>query len=143
MRSRPVTDYIFVEPFFLRDIYPYLHRHRLRTPGEENIFTARPKIKSQSQIFRYDQSIFCLSHRPKISDLFDLCLHWVSVVCVHREQNKGIFSQIFDMGLTLMIFFISRIVKAQSWAILAAVRENFFYFANSKNLKDAGNYPSI
>ena len=43
-------------------------------------FTTRPKIQSQSQIFRYGQSIFCLPHRPNFSDIFDLCLHWVSVV---------------------------------------------------------------
>ena len=53
-------------------------RHGLRTPGEEFTFTARPKIKSQ--IFRYSRSIFCLPHRPKFSDFFDLCLHLVSVV---------------------------------------------------------------
>ena len=34
------------------------HQHGLRTPGEEIAFTARPKIKSQSQIFRYGRSIF-------------------------------------------------------------------------------------
>ena len=56
--------------------------HGLRTPSEEITFTARPKIKSQSQIFRYGWSIFCLPYRPKISDFFDLCLHWVSVVRV-------------------------------------------------------------
>ena len=54
--------------------------HGLRTPGEEIFFTAWPKIHSQSQIFRYGRSIFCLPHRPKFSDCFDLCLHWVSVV---------------------------------------------------------------
>ena len=54
--------------------------HGLRTPGEEIAFTARPKINSYSQIFRYGRSIFCLPHRPKFSDFFDLCLHWVSVV---------------------------------------------------------------
>ena len=56
--------------------------HGLRTPGEEIAFTAWPKIKSQSQIFRYGRSIFCLPHRPNFSDIFDLCLHWVSVVRV-------------------------------------------------------------
>ena len=55
-------------------------RHGLRRPGEEIAFTARPKIKSQSQIYRYGRSIFCLPHRPKISGFFDLYLHWVSVV---------------------------------------------------------------
>ena len=54
--------------------------HGLRTPREEIAFTARPKIQSQSQIFRYGGSIFCLPHRPNFSDIFDLCLHWVSVV---------------------------------------------------------------
>ena len=49
--------------------------HGLRTPGEEIAFTARPKINSHSQIFRYGQSIFCLPHRPKLSEL-----HCVSVV---------------------------------------------------------------
>ena len=32
--------------------------HGLRTPGEEIVFTVRPKIKSQ--ILRYSRSIFCL-----------------------------------------------------------------------------------
>ena len=54
--------------------------HGLRTPREEIAFTARPKIHSHSQIFRYGGSIFCLPHRPNFSDIFDLCLHWVSVV---------------------------------------------------------------
>ena len=59
------------------------HDHGLRTPREEIAFTARPKIQSQSQIFRYGGSIFCLPHRPNFSDIFDLCLHWVSVVRDH------------------------------------------------------------
>ena len=54
--------------------------HGLRTPREEKAFTARPKIHSHSQIFRYGRSIFCLPLRPNFSDIFDLCLHWVSVV---------------------------------------------------------------
>ena len=55
--------------------------HGLRTPREEVAFTGRPKIESQSQIFSYGRSIFCLPHRPKFSDIFDEgILHWVSVV---------------------------------------------------------------
>ena len=51
---------------------------------------ARPKIKSQSQIYRYGRSIFCLPHRPKISGFFDLCVHWVSVVRgVVTSTNEG------------------------------------------------------
>ena len=54
--------------------------HGLRTPREEIAFTAKPKIQSQFQIFRYGGSIFCLPHRPNFSDIFDLYLHWMSVV---------------------------------------------------------------
>ena len=85
--------------YFWSDIYPWIWllancfvllnrakfeldwtNHGLRTPSEEIAFTARPKIHSHSQIFRYSRSIFCLPHRPKFSDFFELCLHWVSVV---------------------------------------------------------------
>ena len=52
----------------------------LPTLREEIAFTAWPKIQSQSQIFKYGRSIFCLPHQPNFSDIFDLCLHWVSVV---------------------------------------------------------------
>ena len=62
-----------------------LRDHGLRTPREEIAFTAKPKIKSQFQIFRYGRNIFCLPHWYKISDLFDLCLHWVSVVRVRDD----------------------------------------------------------
>ena len=62
----------------------YVWKHGVRTPREEIAFTARPKIQSQSQIFRYGRSIFCLPHRPNISDIFDLCLHWLSVVRVWK-----------------------------------------------------------
>ena len=55
-------------------------KHGLRTPREEIAFTARPKIHSHSQIFRYGGSIFCLPHRPEFSGFFAFCLHWVSVV---------------------------------------------------------------
>ena len=61
--------------------------HGLRTSGDEIAFTARPKIKSQSQIYRYGRSILCLPHRPKISGFFDLCLHRVSVVRVSAHQS--------------------------------------------------------
>ena len=54
--------------------------HGLPTPGKEIAFTEQPKIHSHSQIFRYGRSIFCLPQRPKFSDFFALCLHWVSVV---------------------------------------------------------------
>ena len=63
----------------------------LWTLGEEIAFTARPKIQSQSQIFRYGWSIFCLPRRPNFSDFFNLCLHWVSVVHGKIEQSRANF----------------------------------------------------
>ena len=60
------------------------YNHGLRTPREEISFTTRPKIHYHSQIFRYGRCIFCLQHRPNFSDIFDLCLYWVSVV---RDYN--------------------------------------------------------
>ena len=57
-----------------------LMRSWLKTPTSDAQWrnyihcTVRPKINSYSQIFR-----FC-HIRQKISDFFDLCLHWVSVL---------------------------------------------------------------
>ena len=79
----------------------YIPSHRLRTPREEIAFTARPKIHSHSQIFRYCRSIFCLPHRPNFSDIFDLCLHWVSVV------RGGIWRKVACM-INVCGFFIQR-----------------------------------
>ena len=54
--------------------------HGLRMPSEETAFTGWPKIHSHSKMFWYGRSIFCLPHLPKISDFFELCLHWVFIV---------------------------------------------------------------
>ena len=69
-----------------------------RTRSEEITFTARPKINSHFQIFRYGRSIFCLPHRPKFSDFFDLCLHWVSVVRDQSHRNASLFQLRFLPG---------------------------------------------
>ena len=63
--------------------------HGLWTPREKIAFTARPKIQSQSQIFRYGRSIFCLPHRPNFSDIFDLLPHWLSVVRASNSNGRG------------------------------------------------------
>ena len=73
-------------------------QHGLQTPREEIAFTARPKIQSQSQIFRYDQSIFCLPHRPNFSDISDLFLHWVSLVRGFAGGKKAQFDILFLSG---------------------------------------------
>ena len=69
--------------WFQLSFHRHCHRIRMQMPSEEITFTAWPKIKSQSQIFRYGHSIFCLPYRPKISDFFNLRLHWVSIVRRH------------------------------------------------------------
>ena len=67
---------------------------------EEIAFTAQPKIYSHSQIFRCGGSIFCLPHRPNFSDIFDLCLHWVSVVRGQRYTCRVL--QTIQMKLILL-----------------------------------------
>ena len=52
-----------ISTYILKANFIYL-RHGLWTPSKEIPVTARPKIKSQSQIYRYGWSIFCLPHRP-------------------------------------------------------------------------------
>merc|ERR1719203_1490402 len=80
-------------------MFPIL-THGLRTPREEMAFTARPKIHSHSQIFRYGGSIFCLPHRPNFSDIFDFCLHWLSVVggTIHSPSLKMSSLKSTDQG---------------------------------------------
>ena len=78
------------------------YTHGLRTPREEKSFTARPKIHSHSQIFRYGRSIFCLPLRPNFSDIFDLCLHWLSVIV--RAMAHYIKSLHLILGLALRKF---------------------------------------
>ena len=86
-RIHSIKQPFLVKRYKKENIQFLIFTHGLRTPGEEIAFTARPKIQSQSQIFRYDQSIFCLPHRPTFSDIFDLCLHWVSVVRGLAKEN--------------------------------------------------------
>ena len=97
----------FVQPKTFHDSKNYLivsTVHGLRTPSEEIAFPAQPKIKSQSQIFQYRQSIFCLPHRSKISDFFDLYLYWLQVV-------RGFYCQVFirNQFLTSNLFNFSRL----------------------------------
>ena len=73
------------------DFRSHAGTHGLRTPREDIIYTVRPKIQSQSKIFRYGWSIFCLPHRPNFSDIFDLCLHGVYP---QRTPNKAFFIEI-------------------------------------------------
>ena len=74
----------------------HLKMHILRTPREEIAFTAWPKIHFHSQIFRYDQSIFCLPHRPNISDSFNFCLHLLGV-CSPCQNVSNIYLQCQSM----------------------------------------------
>ena len=55
-------------------IHPY---HGLATPRQELAFTARQKIQSQSQIFRYSRSIF----RFPIGPFFQISLIYAFIGC--------------------------------------------------------------
>ena len=66
--------------------------YRLWKSSEEIVITARPKIKSQYQIFRYSRSMFCLPHQPKISDLFDL---WINGC--PQSMTGGIKSEVITL----------------------------------------------
>ena len=102
------TYFPWIEWYILRRINGHfiVQNHGLEIPGEEFDFTARPKIKSQSWIFWYGQSIFCLPHWSKISDFFDFCLHWVSVV---RVQNNWIL-KIFGLDRSDSLQFTTLII---------------------------------
>ena len=55
-------------------------KHGLRTPREEISFTDGRKFNPNPKFLGTAEAIFCLPHQPNFSDIFDLCLHWVSVV---------------------------------------------------------------
>ena len=104
-------------------------------PREEIAFTARPKIHSQSQIFRYSRSIFCLSHRPNFSDILDLCLHWVSVQCpqsvirtdVMSLNIRGFRFRRWHSALTRGLFLD---ITSQEWM---AMTQNLVFASNFSN----------
>ena len=93
-------------------------RHGLRTPGEEIAFTARPKIKSQSQCYRYGRSIFQLSHRPKVSDFFDLLMPSLDV--------RSPWCKVFTRQLYLVILDMQAPIR-----ILESIYGKPFFFKNS------------
>ena len=83
----------------------------------------RPKINSQSQIFRYGPSIFYMPHRPKFSDFFDLCLHWVSVV---RELHR-----VFPCVTLLSVLeksFVIEICVGENWNYVLDYLVFIYYF---------------
>ena len=77
---------------------PYSTTHGLRTPREEIAFTARPKIHSHSQIFRYSWSIFCLPYRPNFSGIFDLCLNWVSIEIISMSNENQLYYSFWEFS---------------------------------------------
>ena len=106
--------------------------HGLWTSREEIAFTAWATIQSQSQNFRYGQSIFCLPHRPNFSDIFDLCLHWVSVRAWNASVEMACLLVIqieIHAVWSLIIFFFSQdlhtklemVCVIQFWIMLSVV----------------------
>ena len=99
-------------------------------PDEEIVFTARPKINSQSQNFRYGCSIICLPHRPKFSDFFDLCLHWVSIVRGLGIDN-GVPAPDSSSDIILLILIVKASLKyVLSWSFIKGFWEHFIDVLN-------------
>ena len=55
----------------------HMAEHGLLAPGGETVSTARPKIKSQSQIYMRGRSIFCCHIGPK----FQVSLIYAYIGC--------------------------------------------------------------
>ena len=107
--------------------------HGLRTPREDIVFTAWPKIHSHSQIFRCGQSIFCLPHRPNFSDIFDLCLHRVPVVRGLSEKKFKLPSLPLWTILLAVFFSFPAVLGAYSHSFLpsAAILKSSAYRISS------------
>ena len=108
--------------WFQLSFHRHCHRIRMQMPSEEITFTAWPKIKSQSQIFRYGHSIFCLPYRPKISDFFNLRLHWVSIVRRHFHSCTVAFPLCFD-GKTAMTNILGMFLRCFDFLSLSMFKE--------------------
>ena len=153
--GNPVANamHLWFHKLFLWHLCINTTTHGLQAPGEEIAFTARRKIKSQSQIFRYVQSIFCLPHRPKISDFFDLCLHWVSVVrattavyCQNRSSKDiSWIRRCIEMQISLIVSYWLYLVVLRSKSVdismyyipeqcfLGLLNINYFFLLNLPN----------
>ena len=90
--------HVLLRNFHLTFDWHYIGQgHGLRTPREEIAFTARPKIQSQSKIFWYGQSIFCLPHRPNFSHMPSLGVRspWARHSHVPSSCEKNIQMNVF------------------------------------------------
>ena len=100
-------------------------------PREEIAFTARPKIHFHSHIFRYGRSIFCLPHRPKFSDFFDLCLHWVSVVRALNQSEriaKVLLPELHVYAVVLTKLNMYRKLQPISWGTFGEPMNNRYFW---------------
>ena len=97
----------------------YMHfTQGLRLPSVEIVFPTRPKIKPQSQIFRYGRSISYLPHRPKFSDFFDLCLHWESVVRGFTHTRSELLCTIHERNLLFLASIFFSYLLTVFWQIM-------------------------
>ena len=95
--------------------FAHASQHGLRTPREEIAFTARLKIQSQSQIFRYGRSIFCLHHRPNFSDTY---LWFMPPLGVRSPCFSALSWQLIDQSkfqAATLPYYHARDVNRYSW----------------------------
>ena len=80
------------------------------------------------EIKLYGQSIFCPPHRPNFSDIFDICLHWVSVV---REPSQCNSDLVTDRGSVLL-------PKTNVQSVAIQIHNTFTITFNEKDHHDFG-----
>ena len=98
--------------------------HGLRMPGEEIAFTARSKINSQSQIFRYSWRTFCLPLWLKFLDFFDSSLGVCSPCNTPKRKLFNRSARLFSTW-----FFASSLIsnKTNCPTYLATYLDYFFH----------------
>ena len=86
-------------------------------------------------IYLYCRSIFCLPHWPNFSDIFNLCLHWVSVV----RGSPHVFGNFFHEIVCCYLYWWFRIINKQtkfhfqSLAFLHVFESKFAKMLHSEN----------
>ena len=79
--------------FYLFKIFQHYIPHELRRHPEKKY----PSLHGRkfTPIFMYERNVFCLPHRSNLSDIFDLCLHWVSVGGIAYRQVGSTITCLF------------------------------------------------
>ena len=73
---------------FLIASMDYRHPERIKYLLHGRKFTPTPKFLS----------IFCLPYRPNFSDIFDLCLNWVSIEIISMSNENQLYYSFWEFS---------------------------------------------